>query len=98
MGFLAQATTSITGYFAAVSTALDTIPGTNAYAMPNASNEFVTIHRSGATTPGNVDFTITIPPYRVSLSASQSFHLVTNATFTTSTLQAYGWIQARRVR
>lgn len=46
----------------------------------------------------NTDFSEVIPETRISISATTTIYLVANATFTASTLSAYGTISARRAR
>jgi hypothetical protein len=43
------------------------------------------------------DVTLTIPAYRVSLSATTTYYLVVNSLFTVNTPAAYGRISATRV-
>jgi hypothetical protein len=45
-----------------------------------------------------VDPAFTTPVVRLSLAATTTVYLVSRATFTVSTLKAYGTIRARRVR
>lgn len=51
-----------------------------------------------AQVPTALPFSIEIAPVRISLSATTTVFLVANATFTVSTLAAFGTIRARRVR
>ena len=52
-----------------------------------------------AAVPTNtVDMTFDIPEIRVTVRTATTFYLVAKATFTVSTLKAYGTICARRVR
>ena len=41
---------------------------------------------------------LTLNPYRISVSGSTTLHLVATAVFSTSTMTAYGYIRARRAR
>lgn len=83
------ATTSITSYRTSISlvnNTTDTTPGREArYIGP-------------AVVPGGGYISMTAGPTRISLASPTTVYLVTNATFTVSTMTAYGYIGARRVR
>jgi hypothetical protein len=51
-----------------------------------------------AQVPTALSFSVEVAPVRVSISATTTVFLVTNCTFTVSTLAAFGTIRARRVR
>ena len=47
---------------------------------------------------GQTSFTVSIPTVRLSLSAITTVYLIAQASFTTNTCAAFGWISARRAR
>jgi hypothetical protein len=87
--YRAGATTSITILTQGISQTDNTLGGQDTYSkyvmaavIPTASN----------------DIGVPVRPFRISLSSQTTIYLVSNATFTSSTLSAYGTIEARRVR
>jgi hypothetical protein len=88
--FSPAATTSITRDGGGISTTSATMP-----TSPGAGARFLNIH--AAVVPNNV-FGSTVGMTRVSLASTTTVYLVAEATFTVSTLGAYGYIGARRVR
>lgn len=86
------ATTQITLIAAGVSTTDNALPGGTALAQPFTS---LSIPMG---TPGAVQQVLSVATGRVSLSATTTYYLVAKANFTVSTLDAYGWIWARRAR
>jgi hypothetical protein len=86
--FIPASTTSVTVFRTSLSLTLntmDTTPGRN----NNQSIPF--------TGTGGIE-SISVAPYRFSVSGSTTVHLVANMVFTVSTATAYGIIRARRVR
>ena len=59
--------------------------------------EALTLFDTAANVLG-ADFSLAGGPVRCSFSSTQTVYLVANATFTVSTMSAYGTIRARRVR
>lgn len=84
------ATTSITIHQGAVNTTSATLP-----TAPGAGANYKVVE--AATVP-NAIFGEFVGQRRLSLSGTTTVYLVTQATFTVSTLAAYGYIGARRVR
>lgn len=87
--FIPAATTSVTqigGYISLVNNTTDVTAGRWAQ-MPMA-----------AVVSGGQGFSINVPPYRMSLSSTTTVYMVVSATFTVSTMTAWGIISARRVR
>ncbi|UPJ31010.1 hypothetical protein [Bradyrhizobium sp. CW1] len=85
--YFPAATTSMTASGGSVSTVSDTLDGT-----------YIQFDRYAAFVPANPLGGFAIPRRRASLSGTTTFYLVAQATFTVSTLGAYGLINARRVR
>jgi len=94
--FLAAATTSVTQLQAAISKTSATLPAADTVGVPTAG-EYINLLDMPATIPTGA-MTLVIPPTQVSIAATTSIYLVGKATFTVSTLTAYGSIVARRVR
>lgn len=85
--------TSITAGISLTSATLATQPGGSGLGTdPNSS------FSTPAQVPTALPFTMEIAPVRVSIAATTTVFLVTQATFTVAGLQAYGTIRARRVR
>ena len=89
MDYRAGATTSITILTQGISQTSATIGGQDTFTriigaafVPTASN----------------DVGIAIRGQRISLTSTTTIYLVANATFSISTLSAYGTIEARRIR
>lgn len=93
--FKPGATTSITILGAAISGTTGAVP---AVIGQNSGNDFLVQDSTAAFVPGANDDSVVIPPIRVSLSGTTTTFLVAKATFSISTLNAYGQIRARRVR
>ncbi len=55
-------------------------------------------HSTAANVPGANDFGKALAPYRLSLATTTTVYLVAFATFSVSTMKAYGYIAARRMR
>lgn len=87
--FSCGATTSVTGYAGYLSTTADTPDLTPGRAAQQIGAAFV---------PNASVITQTLPVYRSSSSGSTTWHLVALGVFTTSTMNAFGIIRARRVR
>lgn len=81
-------TTSIASYFGGSSTTTATLGGQDTAFRINQA----------ASVPGNAASTYPIPVVRLSLASTTTVYLVAQATFTVSTLTAYGTIRARRMR
>lgn len=84
---LAAASTIINGAFTGISTTSATLPSQPNYGGMN-----------GLSLTANSQMAVNAPVQRLSLSATTTVYLVSNAQFTTSTLTATGTIRARRVR
>lgn len=96
IAFTGAASTSTTQFQAAVSTTTNAT-GAGASGSP-VTNQLTTILNMAASVFGATITTLSIPNYRVSVSATTTFFLVAAGSFTVSTLTAYGYIHARRVR
>jgi hypothetical protein len=97
LGITPAATTSVTKIEIAISQTSATLPGTDTFAVPSSGGE-IRLQDITAAFVVNDDWTTSIPKVRVSLAATTTFYLVAQAAFTLSTLSAYGYIAARRVR
>jgi hypothetical protein len=97
IGFLPGASTSITDLAACVSLVTNTFPASDRRGNP-LNGEIVQLNGYAAFVPGAVDTVIAIPSYRFKTDGSVVLYLVARATFTASTLTAYGFIQAIRAR
>lgn len=93
--FKPAATTSVTALKAGVSAALDTLP-TQAGGS-GIGTDPLDVWNQAANVPA-ADVSVPFGPARVTLAATTTLHLVASATFTVSTMGAYGTIRARRVR
>ncbi len=93
--FKPAATTSVTIWAAALSLTTNAVP--SIIGQPSG-NEVLVQNAAAAFVPGANDFCVVIPPTRVSLNSTTNLFLTSKATFTVSTLAAYGSIRARRVR
>jgi hypothetical protein len=91
IGFVAGATTNVLRHQASLSTVNNTL---NLSLGRWASRAF----GSGQVPGNNARDTLTIPPYRFSLSAPTFIHLVAEAVFADSTYSVAGYLRARRVR
>jgi len=87
--YTAAATTSITNQRQGVSTTSATL---------GAQDTFTSLSLAAQVPTAAIDSAFATPVVRLSLAATTTVYLVTNATFTVSTLKAYGTISARRVR
>lgn len=87
--FTTAATTSITRLMTSISATSNTLDNT-----VGKLARFVT----PAIVPGAEFNTQPVGPFRVSLSATTTIYLVVRGTFTVSTLTAFGFIRARRMR
>jgi hypothetical protein len=98
LAFNSGATTSITETGGAFSLTTNAVPSADVVMVPT-SNEIRNSTNYAAFVPGSgADVTVTMPTYRVSLSATTTIFLVAKSNFTVSTLAGYGYIQARRLR
>lgn len=88
--FLFGATTSFTQLIGSVSATLNTLDTTT----PGASGRL----GLAANVNGGDIITMTTVPVRVSITTNTTYHLVAQAGFTVSTMTAYGFIRARRIR
>jgi hypothetical protein len=93
--FKPGATTSITRYAGSVSLTINTM---NTQAGGTGIGTEALVQTNQAAMVPAADFSQASGSVRCSFSASQTLHLVAQATFTVSTLGAYGTIRARRVR
>ncbi len=97
VSFDSAVTTTFTILDAAISKTSATLPSTSTISVPTAG-EYWNESRPETGAAGGVQQTLTIPPYRVSLSSSTNFYLVGGATFAVSTADIYGSFWAWRVR
>lgn len=87
--YVAAATTSITRLSQSISTTTNT----------HGNNKQRKQVKSAAVVPGATDTPIMdTPTVRVNISATTTYYLIADATFTVDTLSAYGYLRARRVR
>lgn len=96
VGFDPGATTVVNNTRASISKTSATLSAAATIGVPT-DGEMQVFYQNGGVTP-NGDLSLQIPPYRISLSASDDLYLVVQSGFTTSTMAAYGAIWARRVR
>jgi hypothetical protein len=92
VAFSFGASTSYTSLIGAINTTSATQPDANLIASPRYRVE------GSAVAPGAVEMSIPTGTGRLSLSATTTVYLVARATFTVSTMAAYGFIWARRAR
>lgn len=92
--FKPGATTSVTIFGSAISATTDAVPAT----IGNDTGNEVLIQFAQAAAVPATDFTQVIPRIRVSVASTTTVFLTCKATFTVSTLGAYGTIRARRIR
>lgn len=88
VGFIPAASTSITGTAQGASATADTLGAAGSYLS----------EVTAAVVPGAVPVFKQAPKQRFSVASSTVVYLVASATFTVSTLGAFGTIRARRVR
>lgn len=87
--FVAAATTSITRLSQSISTTTNT----------HGNNKQRKQQTTAAVVPGATNTPIAdTPTVRVNIAANTTYYLIAEATFTVDTLQAYGYLRARRVR
>lgn len=87
--FQFASTTSYTALWAGIGTAVDTL----------GSGDAATVLVSAANVPtAAVDMALTTPTVRLGITAATTVYLVAKATFSASTLKAYGTIRVRKVR
>lgn len=93
VGFITTATTNVTRLLSGVSDVSIAIPTDN---FSKNSTNFV----GGVVlnTPANGSVTQPLSASRVSINATTTVYLVVSASFTVSTVTAFGYLQARRVR
>lgn len=96
VGYKTAATTSYTSIDFAVSKTSNTMPGADVLYVPTAG-EMRGGWNAPATVPVN-DLGFTMPCYRASFSSSTALFLVADMTFTVSTVNVYGYLEARRMR
>lgn len=89
VAFQPAATTNLTQLVESVSTVTNTLDGT-----PGRLSQL----NFAAFVPGAITDTLNQQPYRFSLSSPTTIFLVAQATFTVSTVTAYGMLRARRIR
>jgi hypothetical protein len=87
--YTAGATTSITNQRQGISTTSATLGGQDTFSSNTTAAQVPT---------ASVDDAIPTPVVRISIASTTTVFLVSNATFTLSSLKAYGTISARRVR
>lgn len=99
VGFQAAATTSVTNRRPYITATSATEPGSDTISVPNASGEFGSYQDIPATVATG-DYVVVFPSYtvKVAAGATQTLYLIALATFTVSTLKAYGYLEAVRTR
>ncbi len=97
VGFKGAATTSYTLLSASVSKTTATLSGADTTAVPT-SGEVLMQLGTAADVVGASDIVLSIPPFQITVATTQAIFLVAGATFSTSTLAAYGSMEARRIR
>ncbi len=97
VAFSPDTTTTVTSMEAAISKTSATLPSTATIAVPTAGEVRVRVQSSGTLITGG-EYTLQIPPYRVSISGSTAFYLVAQSAFAVSTNTVYGSMEARRMR
>jgi len=99
IGFLPAATTVVTQIIGSISTTSATLSGSATLYDGGSSTGELRVDQQfpAGTVPTDV-VGVVLPVHRVSLSTSTTLYLVQRATFTTSTMQGWGSIWARRVR
>jgi hypothetical protein len=95
IGFEVGGSTSVSQLSAAVSLTSGTMPANDTGSKPTSGEIFI-FGYSGAMVPG-ADPTTQIPSYTVTVSSSTTLYLVARSTFTVSTNNAYGYLQAVRI-
>lgn len=101
LGFLTGTATTITQLSGGISLTSATLPGSDTQNVPTAGEVRVASPFSFATPIAMTNATgigLTFPVVSISLSGSTTFYLVTNCSFGTSTLSAFGSIMGRRIR
>lgn len=93
-----NSSTSITGFAVAISLTSATLPSADTTSVPTGGESRSRLNFAVVVPGTSGDITQNLPTTRVQISASTTFYLVVNATFTVSTLAGYGSIWARRVR
>ncbi len=87
--FHPASTTSVTNYTEGISATSSTLGAVGTYSS----------HSSAAQTPGTApDEMLNTPRPRISIASTTTVYMVVQATFTTSTMSAYGNLQCTRVR
>lgn len=102
IGFSAGATagtgTILANYLYSVSKISATLPATDTTGVPTSGEIRMAIPPVSGTLATSGNFALPGIPIRASISGSTTFYLVVQASFSVSTLSAYGSIWARRVR
>lgn len=88
VGFNAGGTTTITAEAAGLTTTSATLPGLDTGAAIELAESLT----------GGVDNTIAMPVTRFNISSTTTVYLVAKSSFGVSTMKAYGFMRARRVR
>lgn len=87
--------TAVTIMQAGVGTTTATLPAlTLATPLPYASF----VQASATPGSGTIPISLTSGSIQINISAATTYYLVTSDTFSASTLTAFGWIKARRIR
>ncbi len=101
VGFLAGTATSVTAIGVGISQTSATLPASDTSAVPTNGECRIAFDPSGGIVATSVPVdTLTIPPYQVLIpfNTTMTLFLVTQVTFASSTLSAYGSMEARRMR
>lgn len=88
--FIPAATTSITSLIASISGTTNTLDTTG--------GKFAQFSTPAMVPGASTQLSSSVPPYRLSLSATTTVFLVAQSTFTVSTMTGWGLIRARRIR
>lgn len=97
-GFRTGGATSITSLTSAISTTTGTLPSGDTIQVPSSTGQYTVVLQIPIIPGSGNDVNLSGVPSRISLAATTTYFLVVAASFTVSTLSAYGSIVARRVR
>ena len=98
VGFVPAATTSVTAFIGAVSTTSATIPPANTELVTDGAGQIHSHLSYPASVPGANSIDIVMPSYPLFTATSVTVYLVAQATFTVSTISAFGVLNALRIR
>ena len=98
VGFFTGTGTSISTFYAAVSKTSATLPAGSSLGVPVAAELWIVQQQPAVVYANGSTRTLLIPAYRASVAVSTPIYLVAQGVFTVSTLQAFGYLEARRMR